>query len=53
MSSQKYTISLVNQGKFKVGEVPADGPGRLLHTHFFVIMEGGSLAMSAFLSQRF
>jgi hypothetical protein len=30
MSSQKWTISLVKQGKFKVGVVPADGLDRLL-----------------------
>jgi hypothetical protein len=45
MSSQKWTISLVKQGKFKRGVVPADGQGRLLL--LFVIMEGGSLAMAA------
>jgi hypothetical protein len=28
--SQKWTISHVKQGKFKVGVVPADGLGRLL-----------------------
>jgi hypothetical protein len=29
MSSQKWTISLVKQGKSKVGVVPADGLGHL------------------------
>jgi hypothetical protein len=32
MSSQKRTLSLVKQGKFKVGVVPADGLGHLLYT---------------------
>jgi hypothetical protein len=30
MTSQKWTISLVKQGKFKVGVVTADRLGRLL-----------------------
>jgi hypothetical protein len=30
ISSQKLTISIVKQGKFKIGVVPADGLGRLL-----------------------
>jgi hypothetical protein len=32
----KWTISLVKQGKFKVGVVPADGLGRLLQ--FFYLL---------------
>jgi hypothetical protein len=41
-------ISLVKQGKFNVGVVPADRRGCFLLTNIFVgIMEGGSLAMSA------
>jgi hypothetical protein len=42
MSTQKWTISLVKQGKFKVGVVPADLLGCLLLKTIF----GGSLAMS-------
>jgi hypothetical protein len=30
ISSQKWTLSLVKQGKFKVGAVPAEGLGRFL-----------------------
>jgi hypothetical protein len=42
-------ISLVKQSKFKVGVVPTDRQGFLLLkiNIFVVIMEGGSLAMSA------
>jgi hypothetical protein len=49
ISSQKWTISFVNQGKFKVGVVPADRQGCYLLEIFviIVIMVGGSLAMSA------
>jgi hypothetical protein len=47
MSSQKWTISVVNQGKFKVGVVPADGLGCLLLKLFFVSIKWGSLALSA------
>jgi hypothetical protein len=36
LSSQKWTISLVIQGKFKIGAVPADGLGCLvLKTIFY------------------
>jgi hypothetical protein len=46
-TGQKKTILLVKQGKFKVGVVPPDRLGcLLLKILFFVIMEGGSLAMS-------
>jgi hypothetical protein len=45
MSSQKWTISLVKQGKSKVGVVPADRLGCLLLK--IIIMEGGCLAMLA------
>jgi hypothetical protein len=46
---KKWTISIVKQGKFKVGVVPADRRGCLCSTKniFVAIMEGGSLAMSA------
>jgi hypothetical protein len=49
MSSQKWTIFLVKQGKCKVGVVPADGLGRLLLKLFFLLLlhKWGSLAMSA------
>jgi hypothetical protein len=48
MSSQEWLISLVKQGKFKVGAVPADKLGRLiLKTIFLYLLHGGSLAMSA------
>jgi hypothetical protein len=48
MSSQQWTISLIKQGKFKVGAVPADGLGRLLlKLFFFVFIKLGSLVMSA------
>jgi hypothetical protein len=48
MSSQKWAISLVKQGKFKVGVVPADGLGCLLRKKlFFVFIKWGSLAMTA------
>jgi hypothetical protein len=47
MSSQKWIISLVKPGMFKVGVVPADGLGRLLIKQFFVFIKRGSLAMSA------
>jgi hypothetical protein len=40
-------ISLVKQGKFKGGLVPADGLGRLLLKTIFCIYFWGSLAMSA------
>jgi hypothetical protein len=43
MFIQKWTISLVKQGKFKEGVVPADGLG----CFFFVFIKWGSLAMSA------
>jgi hypothetical protein len=42
MSSQKWTISLVKQGKFKVGAVPADGLGHILLKTFFVFIKWGS-----------
>jgi endo-1,4-beta-D-glucanase Y len=45
MSSQKWMISLVKQGKYKV--VPADGLGRLLLTAFYKFIKRGSMAMSA------
>jgi hypothetical protein len=41
MSSQKWTISLVKQGTFKVGVVPADGLGRLLLKTIFVYLLNG------------
>jgi hypothetical protein len=47
MSSQNGTISLVKQGKFKVGVAPADGLGRLPLKNIFVYIKCGSLAMSA------
>jgi hypothetical protein len=47
MSSQQWTISLIKQGKFKVGAVPADGLGRFLLKLFFVFIKLGSLVMSA------
>jgi hypothetical protein len=48
MSCQKWTISLVKQGNFKVGVVPADRLGRLLlKTIIFVFIKWGGLAMSA------
>jgi hypothetical protein len=48
MSTQKWMISFVKQGKFKVGVVPADGLGSLLlKTIFFLLFIWGSLAMSA------
>jgi hypothetical protein len=49
MFSPKRTISLVKQGKFKVGVVAADGLGHLLlHiNYFFVFIKCGSLAISA------
>jgi hypothetical protein len=34
MSSQKWTISLVKQGKFNVSVVPAEGLGCLLQKHY-------------------
>jgi hypothetical protein len=37
MSSQKWMIAFVEQGKFKVGVVPADGLGRLLLKTTFCI----------------
>jgi hypothetical protein len=47
-TNKKRTISLVKQGKFKVGVAPADRRVCLLLKNIFVgIMEGGSLAMSA------
>jgi hypothetical protein len=39
MSSLKWTVSLVKQGKFKVGADPADVLGYLLLCNVFVIME--------------
>jgi hypothetical protein len=45
MSSQKWTVSLVKQGKFKVGVVPADGLGCLLLKTIFVFIKWGSLAI--------
>jgi hypothetical protein len=47
MTSQKWTNSLIKQGKFKVVVVPADGLGRLLLKTFFVVIKWGSLAMPA------
>jgi hypothetical protein len=38
MSSQKWTISLLKQGNFKVGVVPADGIGRLHTTKNFLFI---------------
>jgi hypothetical protein len=41
MSSQKWTISLVKQGKFKVGVFLADGPGHvLLKLFYFYLLNG-------------
>jgi hypothetical protein len=40
MSSQKWTISLLKQGKFKIGVVPADGPGCLLQKLFLYLFNG-------------
>jgi hypothetical protein len=44
---KKQSISLVKQGKFKVGVVPADGQGRLplKKTYFFVFINWGILDM--------
>jgi hypothetical protein len=47
MPHQKWTISLVKQGKFKIGIVPADVYGLLLLKTIFVFIKYGSLAMSA------
>jgi hypothetical protein len=47
MSSQKWTISFVTQGQFKVGVFPADRLGRLQLKTIFVFIKWGSLAMSA------
>jgi hypothetical protein len=47
MSSQKWTISLVKQGKFKVGVGPADRLGHILLKLFLVFIKWGSLVMSA------
>jgi hypothetical protein len=48
MSSQKLTISLVKQAKFKVGVVQADGLGRLLiYKTFFAFIKWWSRAMSS------
>jgi hypothetical protein len=44
---KKRTISLEKQGKFKVGVVPVDKLGCVLLRYVFVIMKGGSLAISA------
>jgi hypothetical protein len=41
-----FPCRYVQQGKFKVGVVPADRLGCLILS-FFVIMKGGTLAMSA------
>jgi hypothetical protein len=38
--NKKQAVFLVNQGKFKVGVVPADRLGCLLQKYIFVIMEG-------------
>jgi hypothetical protein len=41
MSSQKWTVSLVKRGKFKVGVVSADGLGRLqLKTSTLYLLNG-------------
>jgi hypothetical protein len=40
MFSQKWTISLVKQGKFKVGVVPADKLGHLLLITIFEFING-------------
>jgi hypothetical protein len=40
-TSHKLTISLVKQGKFKVGAVPVDGLGRLLLKTIFCIFLNG------------
>jgi hypothetical protein len=40
MISQKWTISLVKQGKFKVGVVPADGLDLLLLKTFLYLLNG-------------
>jgi hypothetical protein len=48
MFGQKWTISLVKQGEFKVGGIPADGLScLLLKTIFLYLLNGGSIAMSA------
>jgi hypothetical protein len=40
MSTQKWMISLLKNGKFKVGKVPADGLGSLHTTkNFFVFIK--------------
>jgi hypothetical protein len=44
MSSQKWVISLVNQGKFKVRVVPA---GCLLLKHFFIKWGGQAISAGA------
>jgi hypothetical protein len=44
---KKLAIFLVKQGMFKVAVVPADRLGCLLLKNILVIMEGGSLTMSA------
>jgi hypothetical protein len=41
MSSQKWKISLVKQGKIKVGVVPADGLGHLLLKTIFLYSLNG------------
>jgi hypothetical protein len=41
MSGQKWMISLVKKGKFKVGVVPADGPGCLLLKTIFLHLLNG------------
>jgi hypothetical protein len=43
MSSQKWTVSLVELGKFKVGVDPADGLGHLCTTKniYFVFIKWG------------
>jgi hypothetical protein len=46
MSSEKWTISLVKQVKFKLSIVPAVGLGQLLLKTIFVFIQWGSLAMS-------
>jgi hypothetical protein len=40
-------ISLVKQGKFKVGVIPGNRLGCLPQKHFFVIIKRGSVPMSA------
>jgi hypothetical protein len=47
MFGQKWTISLVKQGKFKVGVVSGDRLGHLLLKTIFCVFKWGRLAMSA------